>query len=726
MAGKFALLIGNDQYQDEQFGSLTVPGNDVKALKTILENPAVGGFDRVGILLNGSLEKIMAAMGDLFANKNKDDLVLLYFSGHGALDRAGQLYLAVNQTQFKQLSSTAVWASFIKNEMNNSHSRRQVLILDCCHSGAFGRDSTGAKSAIDTEVINEATFDVKGYGREILVSSSATQLSWEGNKVIDKTDKSLFTHYLVEGLNSGKAAVEGKQDITVGQLYDYVYAKVVNAAANMTPQRWVDKLEGSIVIAKNPHPQIKAKPLPKKLLAALEDDQPFVREGAVRELGRLLKGKDKGLADTARQKLKAMQAEERDRYVWQLINELFNVNEEKIPAQINKDTVPPESDAMKSTNNLADFSANKSDIEHSKPNSNGSVIRLKTRQKQNTKFPFFTVFILVILARVIYGVIEWNTEDPYLSNSDRYSDSTLKPQKINLVNNTSSMRKPGEVFQDTLKYGTKGPEMVVIPAGSFKMGAPKSESGSTDDERPQHMVKIAKPFAIGKYEVTVGQFKLFVGVSAYQTEAEKSGGCHTYHGNGDWKKNKNKNWRSPGFSQDDRHPVVCVSWYDTNAYIKWLKEQTGKPYRLPSEAEWEYAVRAKTETSRYWGDESDKACDFSNVADKTAKATFTNWIIHECRDEFVYTAPVGKFFQNNFTLKDMQGNVWEWMQDTWHKDYQGAPEDGSLWEDEDTSQRVLRGGSWSIKPTSVRSANRNRTPPDRRSNFVGFRLAQDL
>ena len=91
MAGKFALLIGNDQYQDEQFGSLTVPGNDVKALKTILENPAVGGFDRVGILLNGSLEKIMAAMGDLFANKNKDDLVLLYFSGHGALDRAGQL-----------------------------------------------------------------------------------------------------------------------------------------------------------------------------------------------------------------------------------------------------------------------------------------------------------------------------------------------------------------------------------------------------------------------------------------------------------------------------------------------------------------------------------------------------------------------------------------------------------------------------------------------------------
>jgi uncharacterized caspase-like protein len=142
MAGKFALLIGNDQYQDEQFGSLTVPAHDVKALKTTLGNSSIGGFDQVDILLNGSLEKIMAAIGDLFTNKNKDDLLLLYFSGHGALDRAGQLYLAVNQTQFKKLSSTAVWASFIKNEMNNSRSRRQVLILDCCHSGAFGRDGS--------------------------------------------------------------------------------------------------------------------------------------------------------------------------------------------------------------------------------------------------------------------------------------------------------------------------------------------------------------------------------------------------------------------------------------------------------------------------------------------------------------------------------------------------------------------------------------------------------
>ena len=687
MAGKFALLLGNDQYQDEQFGSLMVPGNDVKALKTILENPAVGGFDRVDILLNASLEDIMAAMGDLFVNKNKDDLVLLYFSGHGALDRAGQLYLAVNQTQFKKLSSTAVWASFIKNEMNNSRSRRQVLILDCCHSGAFGRDSSGTKSAVGTEVINEATFDVKGYGREILVSSSATQLSWEGNKVIDKTDKSLFTHYLVEGLNSGKAAVKGNQEITVGQLYDYAYAKVVNAAANMTPQRWVDKLEGSIIIAKNPHPQIKAKSLPEKLLAALEDDQPFIREGAVRELGRLMKGKDQGQADTARQKLKAMQAEERDRYVWQVINELLNINKGKTTVQINKDTAQSETLAQKSTNDLTNLSENKPDTDNSidkkKSSVNIPVVGLIAGKKRKTKFTVFT--ILVILVIVIYFLFEQKTEYPYLSDSDRYSDSTSILQKNNLGNKTSSTIKPGKVFQDTLKDGSKGPEMVVIPKGEFYMG--DIQGNGNEDEKPVHKVNIKHPFALSKYPVTFEDYAVFV---------------------------KDKGKKQPddeGWGGDNR-PVINVSWDDATAYTQWLSDQTGKVYRLPSEAEWEYAARAGTETAYWWGNQNGV-----NIAN--FQSSGSEWSGKK-------TSPVDAFKANPFGLHDMLGNVWEWIQDTWHEDYQGAPEDGSVWKGGDTSLRVLRGGSWNHLPAYVRLVLRNRITPHARYNTVGFRLAQDL
>jgi len=160
----------------------------------------------------------------------------------------------------------------------------------------------------------------------------------------------------------------------------------------------------------------------------------------------------------------------------------------------------------------------------------------------------------------------------------------------------------GQVFQDQLKDGTPGPEMVEIRGGRFLMGSPVDEKGRYEDER-QHEVQVAD-FAIGKYEVTVGQFKSFVKATQYKTEAEESGGCYYWTGSA-WKQDASKTWRNPGFSQTDDHPVVCVSWNDAMAYVDWLSKQTGKTYRLPTEAEWEYAARAGTTAARYWGDDPD-------------------------------------------------------------------------------------------------------------------------
>lgn len=155
------------------------------------------------------------------------------------------------------------------------------------------------------------------------------------------------------------------------------------------------------------------------------------------------------------------------------------------------------------------------------------------------------------------------------------------------------------------------------------------------------------------------------------------------------------------------------------------QKQTGKNYRLPSEAEWEYAARAGTSSARFWGDNPDDACTFANVADKTFQQKFPNWQVHNCTDGYVYTAPVGKFAENKFKLQHTLGNVWEWTEDCWHENYDGAPNDGSAWvEDGDCSRRVIRGGSWNNKPRNVRSANRNRNNTDNRNNNVGFRLAQ--
>jgi sulfatase modifying factor 1 len=278
--------------------------------------------------------------------------------------------------------------------------------------------------------------------------------------------------------------------------------------------------------------------------------------------------------------------------------------------------------------------------------------------------------------------------------------------------------KPGEIFRDCPNC----PEMVVIPSGSFDMGSPDSETGRADDEGPVHVVKVAA-FALGKTEITRGQFAAFVNATNYSTGDK----CWTLE-DGKYKDRSGHNWRNPGFPQNDQHPVSCINWNDADAYAKWLSNKTGKIYRLPTEAEWEYAARGNTKTSRYWGDNPDEACIYANGADMTALANIdgaTSWSIHNCMDGFAYTAPVDSFKPNAFGLYDMLGNVWNWTEDSYHDSYNGAPTDGSVWPG-DGKYRVLRGGSWNNSPRNLRVALRNMDKPELRFSIFGFRLARTL
>ncbi len=178
--------------------------------------------------------------------------------------------------------------------------------------------------------------------------------------------------------------------------------------------------------------------------------------------------------------------------------------------------------------------------------------------------------------------------------------------------------------------------------------------------------------------------------------------------------------------------MVCVNWNGAKKYVAWLKEQTGQPYRLPSEAEWEYAARAGADWARYWGNDPDvdQACRYANVLDLSA-AEKLNWIkspdyIFICRDSYVYTAPAGRFTANEFKLKDMLGNAWEWTEDCWNDSYEGSPSDGSAWRLGDCDRGVLRGGSWRDAPWLVRSANRRQYNRGVEGNSTGFRLARTL
>ena len=261
--------------------------------------------------------------------------------------------------------------------------------------------------------------------------------------------------------------------------------------------------------------------------------------------------------------------------------------------------------------------------------------------------------------------------------------------------------------------------MVAVPSGKFLMGSPASEAGRFDSEGPQHVVTV-KAFAVGKYDVTSEQFLAFLRASRYQPQP-----CNPLLGLG-WKVEGRDLAYPPSQDEPPRWPAVCLSWKDANAYIGWLNAQVkaahpvlanrAGPYRLPSEAEWEYAARAGTNSARWWGEEI-------GSGNANCNGCGSEWDNH-------VLAPVDAFKPNPFGLYGMLGNAWVWTADCWHPSYVGAPMDGSAWSEPQCARHVMRGGAWNNVPIFVRSASRNGAASDSSdydySSLVGFRVARDL
>lgn len=256
------------------------------------------------------------------------------------------------------------------------------------------------------------------------------------------------------------------------------------------------------------------------------------------------------------------------------------------------------------------------------------------------------------------------------------------------------------------------PVMVVLPAGSFEMGSPASDPAATEDERPQHRVTFARPFAVAKYATTRGEFARFVAESGYRVAP----GC-LIHRNGSWVDDRRADWRHPGFAQTESDPAVCMSWNDGEAYAAWLSHKTGHPYALLTEAQWEYAARAGTSTPYYWGTHASHA--HANYGTDLCCAPAAAG-----EDRWLGTSPSGSFAPNAFGLYDMHGNAWQWMRDCWHHNYEGAPEDGSAWTTGTCVDRVMRGGSWNCTPATIRAGEREVHDLSGRYAVVGFRVAR--
>ncbi|MBP8131823.1 MAG: SUMF1/EgtB/PvdO family nonheme iron enzyme [Candidatus Hydrogenedentes bacterium] len=281
----------------------------------------------------------------------------------------------------------------------------------------------------------------------------------------------------------------------------------------------------------------------------------------------------------------------------------------------------------------------------------------------------------------------------------------------------------------------EGGEFAWIPPGTFEMGSKLSPErviatygGDAEwkefheDEHPRHTVTLTRGFWLATKEVTVGEFRAFADAAGYQTDAEKGGSGYTYSlDTGQWGDTKGASWRNPGWALEDRQPVVLVSWNDAVAYCEWLSRKTGETYRLPTEAQWEYACRAGTDTEFWWGDRAEDGRGRLNGADETQLPNGKQWTYRfPFSDGYWNVSPVGSFKANRWGLSDMHGNVWEWCSD-WFGDYaSGSVTDPSG--PASGERRVVRGGSWVNSPRGCRSAYRYYDPPGYRYTLIGLRL----
>ncbi len=660
--GKYALLIGVSNYTA---GLQALPSavRDVEALGQVLVNPEIGGFAEsdVEMLQDADEKPIREAIYRLFAEKKRDDLLLFYFSGHGIVDNYNNFYLTGTATREEAPEPTAVPAEYLHNLMGRSRSKHQVLILDCCHSGSIAKGMRH-KGGEKVQVLPK----LGGEGRAILTASDSTEYAFEQ----EGFELSLYTHFLVEGLRTGAADRDGDGDISIDELYDYVRAKVRSTNDRMSPEFHPVREGHRIILAK----------------AALDDPKLRFR----REVEKVADRNNQGiLLPTARNRLNresqrlGLAPPEAAEIIQEVLRPYVEYAEKlEEYAQTLEEMIAlrfPFDDVM-----IAEVEDYESYL-GLRPSDQAAI-------KQRILAPKQAEYEQAAQRQAEAQQIRQQQEAAERQAAEllqRQQAEILRQQQLEAEKQQAKLdqekrlaaerqrAKPEQELTLDLGQGITL-ELVRIPAGKFMMGINDHNNG-----KPIHEVTV-QSFLIGKYAVTNAQWFAVMGTKPSEN--------------------------APKF-QGDSQPVVGVSWHDCNKFCKNLSTQTGKEFRLLSEAEWEYACRAGTQTKYYFGDDENQLGSYA-------------WYVSNSNSQ---THPVGEKNPNQFGLYDMHGNVWEWCTDDWHDNYQGAPDDGKAWIDNDSHSqdkiKVLRGGSWRDYVWSCRSGDRYWYDAGFYSHLYGFRVA---
>ena len=762
MSGRFALIIGNSQYHDTSLSCLKTPDADVPALAAALRDPTIGSFDGVQEIINETEAVVSRAIATFFASRKPDDLLLLYFSGHGVLDSQGRLFLAVKDTQRDLLTATGIPAGFITDSMDSCRSRRQLLILDCCHSGAFAKGAKGAALPI-----TQSTFEGNGYGRVVLTASDSTQYALEGNQVIEQAPLSLFTNYLLDGLVNGEADAGQDGLITLDEWYEYAYERVITDTPDQTPRKWVYNQQGDLIIAHNPRPK-KTEPasLPEDLRQAIESQFVGMRVEALKELEKLLSSSHAALVQEAVRALERMAASDDSKSVVTSAQAILDRYHQSHPGLVEVSALPPAMDLSlpsereRTTTQVpqpppfAAQSAVSVQITPAAPavSHRASVTPTKSRNRM--------ILVVGLIAGVLaifgigYAISEFINKPPLTETKQAEASppvetvSVLLPEvtstdvatisaatTVPAITNTAIPTRPVTetpeftITPTILGVGSTkissidGMTLVFIPEGGFLRGLSRDESDSLlascpdcasdilDDQVPQRTIRLNN-YWIDQTEVTNAQFARFVESRNYRTTAEQEGsGYVLFPMTSKFKSVQGASWRSPSGSGSsiqglDDAPVVQVSWDDAAAYCGWAGR------RLPTEAEWEKAARGERGPWFPWG----------NTAPSRDLLNFD--------DAYEGPISVGSFPRgaSPYGALDMAGNVWEWVYDFYSPDYYLTSPDANPTGPFSGEGHLMRGGAWETDKevfVLVSTTYRQWNIPSMRSNIIGFRCVLD-
>ena len=654
-------------------------------MRSILSHPEMGGFDEVVALINPDVGKMRSRICQVFAQLTKKDLILFYFTGHGIKDMTGDFYLTTAQSELfengRPNAGTAVEADFLKREIANSSAARKVVVLDCCFGAAF---ASGFSAMNDNSMDVEAHFGGKGWC--LLTASTSARYALEQAD----EDLSVYTRYLVEGIKTGGAAPEGEGFISALHLHEYVKAQVEVAAPMMEPAIFNGQQGYDIIIAK----------------AVINNEQRYrkqvqskAHDGRIGPAGRAVLMQWQRRLNLTPAQAKAIEEEilqpfrERQKHL--------AVYAEAIEAE-KRVTYPLSVATLQDLKDLQRMlGLRDEDVQAIEWQSlgcpvaagSGSPIELSVVELSGAELLAVdpsVVDLSVGPAKTQFVQPEYN----------KFSFETVRVNASGEAVETTA----GETatFIEDLGHG-RTLEMVRIPGGTFLMGPAAGEENTRGDQASQREVI---QHEVSQREVTVDEFwmgRFAVTRSQWQAAAIQPAHQHLPP--------DMTHLKSPD------HPIESVFWTDAVAFCQWLSQHTGKSYRLPNPAQWEYACRAGTTTPFHFGETITP-----DLANYNGSYTYGQGPRGKYRQQ---TTAVGSFPANPFGLHDMHGNVWEWCLDGWPDDDRDMSIDGGVWR-LSGQKKCLRGGSWSYLPTSCRSAYRLDYPFHNRIDDIGFRVVCQL